>query len=121
MTEHYSGHDFQNSIAYEIHSRFRDGMADYPILNWKPNTLAGSQKPNMDFMAANGNRSAAHTIASRQRCANLRFWGMNRKILYRTFSVEAASISVPMTANDITFRTNLVTLSGQTLMKNGSC
>jgi 2,3-bisphosphoglycerate-independent phosphoglycerate mutase len=94
-----------------------DGMADYPIPELGNKTpLQAARKPNMDFMAANGESGLAATIPASlppgSDVANLSVLGYEPEKYYTGRSpLEAASIGVPMTANDITFRTNLVTLS----------
>jgi 2,3-bisphosphoglycerate-independent phosphoglycerate mutase len=94
-----------------------DGMSDYPIpeLNGKT-PLQAANKPNMDFLAANGVSGLVHTIPPNlppgSDVANLSVLGYDPEKYYTGRSpLEAVSMGVPMKSEDVSFRTNLVTLT----------
>jgi len=94
-----------------------DGMADYPVAELGNKTpLQAANKPNMDFLAAKGESGLVHTIPPSlppgSDVANLSVLGYDPEKYYTGRSpLEAISMGVPMDANDVSFRTNLVTLS----------
>lgn len=96
-----------------------DGMADYAIDSIGGKTpLEAAKKPNMDFMAENGEVGMVKTVADGMKpgsdVANLSVMGYDTTKYYTGRSpLEAASIGVPLKDNDITFRCNIVTLSDE--------
>lgn len=96
-----------------------DGMADYAIDAIGGKTpLEAAKKPNMDFMANNGEVGMVKTVADGMKpgsdVANLSVMGYDTTKYYTGRSpLEAASIGVPLKDNDITFRCNIVTLSDE--------
>jgi len=94
-----------------------DGMADYPVPELGNRTpLQAARKPNMDFLASKGETGLVYTIPSNlppgSDVANLSVLGYDPEIYYTGRSpLEAISMGVPMDAEDVAFRTNLVTLS----------
>ena len=94
-----------------------DGMADYPISQLGNKTpLQASNKPNMDYFAKYGEVGLVSTIpptlSPGSDVANLSVLGYDPVKYYTGRSpLEAISMGVPMAADDVTFRTNLVTLS----------
>lgn len=94
-----------------------DGMSDYPIPELDNKTpLQAAKKPNMDFLAANGISGLVHTIPPTlppgSDVANLSVLGYDPETYYTGRSpLEAVSMGVPMESQDVSFRTNLVTLS----------
>ena len=96
-----------------------DGMADYPVpaLGGKtPMMLA--KKPNMDYLAANGEAGLIKTVADGLKpgsdVANLSVMGYDPKIYYTGRSpLEAVSMGVDMLPDDVALRCNLVTLSDE--------
>lgn len=96
-----------------------DGMADYAIDAIGGKTpLEAAKKPNMDFMAENGEVGMVKTVADGMKpgsdVANLSVMGYDTTKYYTGRSpLEAASIGVPLKDNDITFRCNIVTLSNE--------
>lgn len=95
-----------------------DGMADYPYDGFGGKTpLDIAKKPNMDRIAEKGIIGLAKTIddslSPGSDVANLSVLGYDPTIYYTGRSpLEALSIGVPLSDTDVTFRANLVTLSG---------
>lgn len=96
-----------------------DGMADYEVEELGGKTiLETAYKPNMDYMAAHGELGLVKTVADGMKpgsdVANLSVMGYDTKKSYSGRSpLEAASIGVTLKDTDVTFRTNLVTLSDE--------
>lgn len=96
-----------------------DGMADYEIEKFGGKTiLEAADKPNMDYLARHGEMGLVKTVADGMKpgsdVANLSVMGYDTEKCYSGRSpLEAASIGVKLRDNDITFRTNLVTLSDE--------
>ena len=96
-----------------------DGMADYGIDEFGVKTvLEAADKPNMDYMAMHGEMGLVKTVPDGMKpgsdVANLSVMGYDTKKYYSGRSpLEAVSIGVTLKDNDITFRTNLVTLSDE--------
>lgn len=96
-----------------------DGMADYPLHNLNEKTpMEIAKKPNMDWLAANGQIGLVQTVAKGfapgSDVANLAVLGYNPKLYYTGRSpLEAASMGIDMGENDIAIRCNLVTLSNE--------
>jgi len=94
-----------------------DGMADYDVAEFGGKTILDvANKPNMDYMAAHGELGLVKTVADGMKpgsdVANLSVMGYDTKKSYSGRSpLEAASIGVSLKDTDVTFRTNLVTLS----------
>lgn len=94
-------------------------MADYEIEKFGGKTvLEAAYKPNMDYMAAHGEVGMVKTVLDGMKpgsdVANLSVMGYDTRKFYSGRSpLEAASIGVKLKDNDITFRTNLVTLSNE--------
>ena len=95
-----------------------DGMADYPygaLENQTPLDIAN--KPNIDKIARDGVMGLVKTIddslSPGSDVANLSVMGYDPTVYYTGRSpLEALSIGVPLSDSDVTFRANLVTLSG---------
>ncbi len=96
-----------------------DGMADYPVDYFDGKTiLEVADKPTMDYMARKGELGIVKTVQDGMKpgsdVANLSVMGYDTKKSYSGRSpLEAASIGVEMKDDDVTFRTNLVTLSDE--------
>lgn len=94
-----------------------DGMADYPVAEFGGKTvLETAHKPNMDEMARYGEMGLVQTVLPGMKpgsdVANLSVMGYDTRRCYSGRSpLEAASMGVALTDTDVTFRTNLVTLS----------
>ena len=94
-----------------------DGMADYPLPELGNKTpLEAAKKPNIDYMAQNGELGLVKTIPDGQKPgsdnANLSVLGYDPRKYYTGRSpLEAASIGIQLNAEDVTYRCNLVTLS----------
>jgi len=93
-----------------------DGMADYPVQSLGGKTpLMVAKTPHMDWMAKQGEIGLVRTIPDGfnpgSEIANLSIFGYD-PILYYTGRgpLEAASLGVKLSADDIAFRCNLVTL-----------
>lgn len=92
-------------------------MADYPVPELENRTpLQAAYKPNMDFLAANGESGLVKTIPTTlspgSDVANLSVLGYDPEKYYTGRSpLEAASMGIALSATDVAFRTNLVTLS----------
>lgn len=96
-----------------------DGMADYPVDYFDGKTiLEVAQKPTIDYMCSHGELGMCKTVQDGMKpgsdVANLSVMGYDTSKCYTGRSpLEAASIGVKMLDNDVTFRTNLVTLSDE--------
>lgn len=96
-----------------------DGMADYPFDGLGGKTpLETAKKPHMDQIAQNGVLGLVKTIddalSPGSDVANLSVLGYDPMVYYTGRSpLEALSIGVPLSDMDVTFRANLVTLSGE--------
>jgi len=105
----------ENEMKYVV--VLGDGMADYPVKELGNKTpLQAASKPNMDFLAAHGEMGLVHTIpeglAPGSDIANLSVLGYDPEKYYTGRSpLEAISMGIPMESGDVTFRTNLVSLS----------
>jgi 2,3-bisphosphoglycerate-independent phosphoglycerate mutase len=96
-----------------------DGMADYPVQSLGGRTpLMVARTPHMDFMAREGEIGLVRTVPEGfnpgSEIANLSIFGYD-PIRYYTGRgpLEAASLGVQLSDNDIAFRCNLVTLKFQ--------
>jgi 2,3-bisphosphoglycerate-independent phosphoglycerate mutase len=93
-----------------------DGMADYRMTRLRGRTpLQCARKPNIDFLAANGETGIVKTIpegsAPGSDTANLSVMGYDPVKYYTGRSpLEAVSMGVRLTDSDLAFRCNLVTL-----------
>ncbi|WP_195277074.1 cofactor-independent phosphoglycerate mutase [Anaerotruncus rubiinfantis] len=96
-----------------------DGMADRPVPELGGKTpLEAAVKPNMDFLAQHGTVGMVKTVPEGMPpgsdTANLSVMGYDPKIYYSGRSpLEAVSMGIPLAADDVTFRCNLVTLSDE--------
>ncbi len=96
-----------------------DGMADYAVNEFDGKTVLDvAKKPNMDYMASHGELGMVKTVADGMKpgsdVANLSVMGYDTAKCYSGRSpLEAASIGVTLKDTDVTFRTNLVTLSDE--------
>lgn len=96
-----------------------DGMADYPVDYFNGKTILEiADKPVIDYMCAHGELGMVKTVQEGMKpgsdVANLSVMGYDTKKCYSGRSpLEAASIGVDMKNDDVTFRTNLVTLSDE--------
>lgn len=94
-----------------------DGMADYPVECFDGKTiLEVADKPTIDYMSRHGELGMCKTVQDGMKpgsdVANLSVMGYDTSVCYTGRSpLEAASIGVEMLDDDVTFRTNLVTLS----------
>lgn len=95
-----------------------DGMADRPIEELGGKTpLEIANKPNIDALAKHSELGLVKTVADGMKpgsdVANLGVLGYDSAIYYSGRSpLEAVSIGVEFTPEDVTYRTNLVTLKG---------
>ena len=96
-----------------------DGMADRPLPEKEGKTpLEMAKKPCMDHFAKMGISGMARTVYEGMKpgsdVANLCVMGFDPTECYTGRSpLEAASIGVPLSDTDITYRANLVTLSDE--------
>lgn len=94
-----------------------DGMADYPMPQLNNMTpLQYAKKPNMNFMAKNGQVGMVKTILEGMPpgsdVANLSVIGYDPRQYYTGRSpLEAVSMGIKLSETDVTLRCNLVTLS----------
>lgn len=94
-----------------------DGMADYPLQQLDNKTpLQYARKPNIDFLAQNGEVGMVKTIPDGippgSDAANLSVMGYNPKEFYTGRSpLEAVSMGINLSDTDVALRCNLVTLS----------
>ncbi|MDV0446748.1 2,3-bisphosphoglycerate-independent phosphoglycerate mutase [Methanosarcinaceae archaeon Ag5] len=96
-----------------------DGMADFPIpeLNQKT-VLQYAKKPSMDFLAQHGRSGLAVTVPEGylpgSDVANMSIFGYDPAVYYTGRSpLEAVSMGVPLSGNDLSFRTNLITIGSE--------
>ncbi|MCX7923368.1 MAG: cofactor-independent phosphoglycerate mutase [Clostridia bacterium] len=96
-----------------------DGMADYPVPQLNDKTpLQCAKKPNIDFLAKHGETGLVKTVPEGippgSDAANLSVMGYNPKLYYTGRSpLEAVSMGINLSDNDVAFRCNLVTLSDE--------
>lgn len=96
-----------------------DGMADRAVDVFDGKTiLEVADKPTIDYMAQHGEMGMCKTVQDGMKpgsdVANLSVMGYDTKKCYTGRSpLEAASIGIKMLDDDVTFRTNLVTLSDE--------
>ncbi len=96
-----------------------DGMADYPVERLGGRTpLMAARTPNMDWMANQGEIGLVRTVPfgfnPGSEIANLSIFGYDPARYYTGRGpLEAASLHVNLTAVDIAFRCNLITLKFQ--------
>ena len=96
-----------------------DGMADYPVESLGGKTpLMAAGTPHMDWMANHGEMGLARTIPDGftpgSEIANLSIFGYDPVRYYTGRGpLEAASLKVKLSADDMAFRCNLVTLEFQ--------
>jgi len=99
-----------------------DGMADYPIKELGERTpLEVSRTPNMDFIAKHGRLGRVRTIPKNlspaSDVANISILGYDPQEFYTGRGpLEAANLGIDLEDDDIAFRCNLVTASGDTLV-----
>lgn len=98
-----------------------DGMADYPVKELDERTpLEVARTPNMDFLVQNGSLGRVKTIPDKATpgsdVANISILGYNPKEFYTGRGpLEAANLGVELNYDDVAFRCNLITASGDTL------
>lgn len=101
-----------------------DGMADEPFAPLGGHTpLELARHPGMDFLASQGEFGLTRTVPpgmpAGSDTANLSVFGYDPKIYYSGRSpLEAASMSIPLAPEDVTYRCNLVTLSDADNIEN---
>jgi len=101
-----------------------DGMADEPLKELSDKTpLEVANHPYMDMIASRGVMGIATTVpdgmSAGSDVANLSMIGVDPKSCYTGRSpLEAVSIGVKLGENDVTYRCNLVTLSGEDGIEN---
>ncbi|MFA5093374.1 MAG: cofactor-independent phosphoglycerate mutase [Candidatus Omnitrophota bacterium] len=99
-----------------------DGMADYPIEELGMRTpLEAARTPNMDFIAQNGMLGQAKTIPDKMTpasdVANLSIIGYDpRKYYSGRAPLEAANLGIELEDDDVAFRCNLITATGDILL-----
>ncbi|MBU4346730.1 MAG: cofactor-independent phosphoglycerate mutase [Candidatus Omnitrophica bacterium] len=99
-----------------------DGMADYPIKELGGRSpLEVARTPNMDFIAQHGIMGQVKTIPQRMPpasdVANISILGYDPLMYYTGRGpLEAANLGVDLGDNDVAFRCNLVTVSGDKLL-----
>jgi 2,3-bisphosphoglycerate-independent phosphoglycerate mutase len=95
-----------------------DGMADYPLDKLDGRTpLEKAKTPNMDYIAKKGIVGRANMVPRGMPpgsdVANLSIFGYNPKKYYTGRGpIEAANLGIRLDADDVAFRCNLVTISG---------
>lgn len=99
-----------------------DGMADYPVKELQDQTpLEAARTPNLDFIARHGRMGRVKTIPDNMTpasdVANMSILGYDPKIYYSGRGpMEAANMGIEMDPDDVAFRCNLITISGDTLV-----
>jgi 2,3-bisphosphoglycerate-independent phosphoglycerate mutase len=103
-----------------------DGMADYPIAELGERTpLDVARTPNMDFIAQQGRLGRVKTIPDKMTpgsdVAQITIFGYDPQKYYTGRGpLEAANLGVALEGDDVAFRCNLVTASGDTLVDYSS-
>jgi len=98
-----------------------DGMADYPVKELDERTpLEVARIPNIDFLVKNGSLGRVKTIPDKATpgsdVANISILGYDPREYYTGRGpLEAANLGVDLSDNDVAFRCNLITASGDTL------
>jgi len=99
-----------------------DGMADYPVSELGGRTpLEAARTPNMDFIAQHGKLGRVKTIPDRSTpgsdVANIAIFGYDPDKFYTGRGpLEAANLGIQLEPDDVVFRCNLITTSGDTLV-----
>lgn len=99
-----------------------DGMADYPIKELGDRTpLEVARTPNMDFIAKNGRLGRVKTVPDQMTpasdVANLSIFGYDPLKYYSGRGpLEAANLGIKLEEDDVVFRCNLITASGDNLV-----
>ena len=94
-----------------------DGMADYPDQNGNT-PMKQAKKPTTDYLATHGEVGLVQTVPAGMKpgsdVANLSAMGYDPKKYYTGRSpLEALSMGVKMNPEDVSYRCNVVTLSGE--------
>ena len=95
-----------------------DGMADWPVKELDGKTpLDVADHPHMDRLAQNGTFGLVRTVPDGMKpgsdTANLSVFGYDPRVYYTGRSpLEAMSLGIALDESDVTYRCNLVTLSG---------
>ena len=98
-----------------------DGMADNPLNELEGKTpLEAARTPHMDFIARNGKVGRIKTIPDKMTpasdVANISILGYDpKKFYFGRGPLEAANLGVELKGQDVAFRCNLITTSGDTL------
>lgn len=98
-----------------------DGMADTPVEALGGQTpLEAAEHPNMDRMASRGRMGLVRNVPLGMKpgsdTANLSVFGYDPRTYYTGRSpLEAVSIGIELALDDVTYRCNFVTLSGDSL------
>jgi len=99
-----------------------DGMADRPLDELGGKTpMQVARKPNMDYLATNGQVGIVHTIPPGMDpgsdVAAMSLLGYDpRKYYTGRAPIEAAAMRIPLDAKDVAFRCNLVSSDGETMI-----
>ncbi|MFH0739112.1 MAG: cofactor-independent phosphoglycerate mutase [Candidatus Omnitrophota bacterium] len=99
-----------------------DGMADYPIKELDGRTpLEVARKPNMDFIAKTGTLGRIKTIPDKMSpasdVANISILGYDPREFYTGRGpLEAANLGIELDDDDVAFRCNLITASGDEMV-----
>jgi len=99
-----------------------DGMADYPLEELGGRTpLEAAKTPNMDFLAGAGRLGRVKTIPDKATpgsdVANISILGYDPQKYYTGRGpLEAANLGVELEGEDVAFRCNLITVSGDTMV-----
>jgi 2,3-bisphosphoglycerate-independent phosphoglycerate mutase len=99
-----------------------DGMADYPVKELGEMTpLEAARTPNMDFIARQGRMGRIKTIPENMTpasdVANMAILGYNPREFYSGRGpLEAANMGIDMGPDDVAFRCNLVTVTGDIMV-----
>lgn len=103
-----------------------DGMSDYPVKSLGGRTpLQAARKPHMDRLAREGCcglfRTLEDDVPTGSESANLSVMGYNpREVLQGRGVLEAASMGVALTDQDMAMRCNIICLDDQGRIKNHS-
>ncbi|MDP2940822.1 MAG: cofactor-independent phosphoglycerate mutase [Candidatus Omnitrophota bacterium] len=99
-----------------------DGMADYPLKELEGRTpLEAARKPNMDYIAQHGELGRVKTIPEKMTpasdIAHISIFGYDPHKYYTGRGpLEAANLGIELEDDDVAFRCNLITASGDKLV-----
>jgi 2,3-bisphosphoglycerate-independent phosphoglycerate mutase len=99
-----------------------DGATDYPIDDLGGKTpLQAARTPHLDWLAENGRIGSCLTVQDHlyvgSDIANMAIFGYDPDLFYTGRGpIEAASLRIPLNERDVTYRCNLISTDGETML-----